>query len=297
MRGIDVSVFNENIDWQAVKAAGIDFAICRTGFGRTDADETFAAQVDGAHKAGLICGAYHFSYALNAEAAAEEARFCKSIIERAGVMLELPVWVYVADSDGYKKRKGFDFSRSNVTAICRAFLDNIKPLNCGVYSTASWLNDFIDWQALGCQVWNAEWSATDSLHRNMWQFTDALKIGGQTFNGNELYDKVPTAIHTATTAQPATAENLIHNILSNRPNASQSTTPAQSTPATSQPAQSTTQQNSSAQNLIHNILSNRPNNAQSSTAAAPASSNSATASTKPQSNAQNLIHNILSNRK
>lgn len=294
MRGIDVSVFNENVDWQAVKAAGIDFAICRTGFGRTDADETFAAQVDGAHKAGLICGAYHFSYALDESAAAEEARFCKSIIERAGVMLELPVWVYVADSDGYKQRKGFDFTRANVTAICRAFLDNIKPLNCGVYSTASWLNDFIDWQALGCPVWNAEWAATDSLRRNMWQFTDALKIGGQTFNGNELYDKVPTAIHTSTTAQPATTENLIHNILSNRPGA-QSTTPAQSTPASSQPAQSTPQ-TSNAQNLIHNILSNRPNSAQSSTAAAPASSGNA-ASTKPQTSAQNLIHNILSNRK
>ena len=290
MRGIDVSVFNENIDWQAVKAAGIDFAICRTGFGRTDADETFAAQVDGAHKAGLICGAYHFSYALNAEAAAEEARFCKSIIERAGVMLELPVWVYVADSDGYKQRKGFDFTRSNVTAICRAFLDNIKPLNCGVYSTASWLKDFIDWQALGCQIWNAEWNATDSLHGKMWQFTDALKIGGQTFNGNELYDKVatPTATPTSTNAQPST-QDLIHTILSNRKDDGQA--PAQATPATSTPQQS------SAQNLIHNILSNRPGNASSNTAAAPASSGNSASSTSPQTSAQNLIHNILSNRK
>ena len=292
MRGIDVSVFNENIDWQAVKAAGIDFAICRTGFGRTDADETFQAQVDGAHKAGLICGAYHHSYALNADAAAEEARFCKSIIERAGVMLELPVWVYVADSDGYKQRHGFDFTRANVTAICRAFLDNIKPLNCGVYSTYSWLTDFIDWQALGCQVWNAEWNATDSLRGKMWQFTDALKIGGQTFNGNELYDKVsaPTATPTSTGA-PASAENLIHTILSNRKDDAQSNAPAQSAPASSTP------QSNSAQNLIHNILGNRPGNASSSTAAQSAPAQSSTASSKPQSSAQSLIHNILSNRK
>lgn len=292
MRGIDVSVFNENVDWQAVKAAGIDFVICRTGFGRTDADETFAAQVDGAHKAGLICGAYHFSYALDTAAAAEEARFCKSIIERSGLMLELPVWVYMGDSDGYKQRKGFDFSRANVTAICRAFLDNIKPLNCGVYATASWLNDFIDWQALGCQVWNAEWGAQDSLHRNMWQFTNALTIGGQTFNGNELYDKVPTAIHTSTTPQQPAAQNaqdLIHNILSNRPGASQQSTPA---PAAT-PAQTTTpspKPQNSTQNLVQNILNNRPNNAQSSTAAPAAPTQTSTNA------AQNLIHNILSNR-
>lgn len=270
MRGIDVSVFNENIDWQAVKAAGIDFAICRTGFGRTDADETFQAQVDGAHKAGLICGAYHHSYALNADAAAEEARFCKSIIERAGVMLELPVWVYVADSDGYKKRHGFDFTKTNVTAICRAFLDNIKPLNCGVYSSASWLTDFIDWQSLGCQIWNAQWSSEDSLHGKIWQFTDALKVGGQTFNGNILYDNA-AASSTSANAQPT------------------ATSTATTSTATTSTAQST-------QNLIHNILSNRKDEATTSTAPAQSAPQTSTQS-KPQSSAQNLIHNILSNRK
>ena len=288
MRGVDVSVFNENIDWQALKAAGIDFAICRTGFGRTDADETFAAQVDGAHKAGLICGAYHHSYALNPAAAAEEARFCKSIIERAGVMLELPVWVYVADSDGYKQRNGFDFSRANVTAICRAFLDNIKPLNCGVYSTASWLTDFIDWQALGCQVWNAQWGDQDSLHGKMWQFTDALNVGGQTFNGNTLYDKVAgsqaNATPTAQPSSPQSTQDLIHNILSNRKDDTPTATPQPTSTQTSTP--------SNAQNLISNILNRRDSK--------PSTAQSTSAESKPQSStqsAQNLIHNILSNRK
>ena len=281
MRGVDVSVFNENVDWQALKAAGIDFAICRTGFGRTDADETFAAQVDGAHKAGLICGAYHLSYALNPDAAAQEAAFCKSIIERAGVMLELPVWVYVADSDGYKQRHGFDFSRANVTAICRAFLDNIKPLNCGVYSTYSWLTDFIDWQALGCQVWNAQWGEQDSLHGKMWQFTDALKVGGQTFNGNTLYDKAAGSQATAQPSTPQSAESLIHNILSNRKD--------DASAATTQPsAASATPSN--AQNLISNSLNRRDSkpSAATSTEAKPQSSTQS---------AQNIIHNILSNRK
>ena len=287
MRGIDVSVFNENIDWQALKSAGIDFAICRTGFGRNDADETFAVQVDGAHKAGLICGAYHLSYALNPAAAAEEAAFCKSIIERAGVMLELPVWVYVADSDGYKQRKGFDFSRANVTAICRAFLDNIKPLNCGVASNYSWLTDFIDWQSLGCQIWNAQWGEQDSLRGKMWQFTDALKVGGQTFNGNILYDTAAgsqaPAQATAAPSTPQSANSLIHSILSNRKDdASQ----AQPSAAPSTP--------SSAQNLVSNILNRRDNANQ---AAQPTATST---DAKPQSStqsAQNLIHNILSNRK
>lgn len=40
MKGIDVSIHNEQIDWQAVKNAGIDFAICRTGYGKSGLDET-----------------------------------------------------------------------------------------------------------------------------------------------------------------------------------------------------------------------------------------------------------------
>ena len=291
MRGVDVSVFNTNVDWQAVKAAGFDFAICRTGFGRTDADETFLAQVDGAHKAGLVCGAYHYSYALNADAAAEEARFCKSVIEKAGVMLELPVWIYMGDSDSYKKRHGFEFTKANVTAICRAFLENIKPLNCGLYASYSWLTDLIDWKSLGCPVWSAQWGSEDSFHGKIWQYTDALTIGGQTFNGNILYDGAQQASaqpQPASTAQQSTpaqqsAQDLIHNILSNRKDEA-----AQAQPA----ATSTEQPKPSAQNLISSILANRKDKENSAATEQPAAS---TEQAKPS--AQNLISSILAGRK
>ena len=294
MRGVDVSVFNTNVDWQAVKAAGFDFAICRTGFGRTDADETFLAQVDGAHKAGLVCGAYHYSYALNADAAAEEARFCKSVIEKAGVMLELPVWLYMGDSDSYKKRHGFEFTKANVTAICRAFLENIKPLNCGIYASYSWLTDLIDHQSLGCPVWSAQWGNEDSFHGKIWQYTDALTIGGQTFNGNILYDGTQQASaqpQPASTAQQSTpqtsaqqsAQDLIHNILSNRKDEAA-------------PATSTEQPKPSAQNLISNILANRKDKENSAATEQPAAQPAAsTEQAKPS--AQNLISSILAGRK
>lgn len=188
MRGVDVSIFNEPVDWQAVKAAGIDFAICRTGYGRSGVDETFQRNVDGAHSAGLQCGAYHYSYALNPTDAVAEAEFCKRIIEKSGVLLELPVWFDIEDADGYKRHHNFDFTRKNVTDICRAFLDAIKPLDCGIYASYSWLEDFIDWRALGCAVWNAQWGSRDFLQGYMWQFTDSLIINGRPFDGNILYD-------------------------------------------------------------------------------------------------------------
>lgn len=189
MKGIDVSIYNTPVDWDAVAAAGIKFAICRTGYGKTGVDESFAANVDGAHKAGLICGAYHYSYALTPEDAAAEAKFCKDIINDSGVLLELPVWFDMEDADGYKRRHGFEFSKDNVTEICRAFLKEIKPLDCGVYASYSWLDDLIDWRDLDCPIWNAQWSAHDYLKGYMWQYTDVLKIGGKLFDGNILYDE------------------------------------------------------------------------------------------------------------
>ena len=281
MRGVDVSIFNENIDWQAMKAAGVDFAICRTGYGRTDADESFQAQVEGAHKAGLICGAYHYSYALTTDAAVQEAQFCKQVIERAGVMLELPVWFYMADSDTYKKRHGFDFSRQNVTSICKAFLDNIKPLNCGVYSSYSWLTELIDWKSLGCEIWSAQWDKEDSFKGRMWQYTDALKIDGKTFNGDILYEAgEQSVLGQSTTVQPQAApqstSDLIHSILSSHAKEETTAAPAQSTtPQTPKP-----QSNPSA--AINSILSNIKPQAGATKANA-------------QPSTEDKIHNILAN--
>ena len=186
-KGIDVSENNGRIDWQAVAAAGMKFAIVRSSYGRYAADEDFTRNVNGAHDAGLQCGAYHYSYALTPEQARQEAQSCKQIIDQAGVLLELPVFFDMEDADGWKRNRGFDFSRENVTAICRAFLDEIKPLDCGVYASLNWFENYIDWQSLGCAVWNAQWGSSDDIKGYMWQYTDSLIIGGQAFDGDILY--------------------------------------------------------------------------------------------------------------
>lgn len=188
MKGVDVSYHNGNINFDELKAAGIDFAICRSSYGKKHFDETFQRNVEGAHRAGLICGAYHYSYALTPNDAAIEADYCKWVIDNSGVLLELPVFFDIEDADGYKSYHGFNFSRRNVTAICKAFLDNIKPLNAGIYASFSWIEDLIDWKSLNCPVWNAQWSKQDFFKGYMWQYTDNLIIGSKRFDGNILYD-------------------------------------------------------------------------------------------------------------
>ncbi|WP_029541993.1 hypothetical protein [Selenomonas sp. AB3002] len=87
---------------------------------------------------------YHYSYALNPEQAQQEARNCKQAIDEAGVLLEIACNRFdMEDADGYKKATVLTFSRENVTAICRRFFDEIKPLDCGVYASLSWFENYI----------------------------------------------------------------------------------------------------------------------------------------------------------
>lgn len=187
MKGVDVSYHNGYVDWESLRSVGIKFAICRTGYGKNGFDETFARNVNDARRAGLICGAYHYSYALTPSDAIIEAQFCKRIIHESGVLLELPIFFDMEDADGYKLRHNFNFTRQNVTNICHAFLEVLRPLECGVYASYSWLEKYIDWRSLNCPVWNAQWGSRDYLRGYMWQFTENLLINGRPFDGNVLY--------------------------------------------------------------------------------------------------------------
>ena len=198
MKGIDVSYHNGFVDWLAVKNVGIDFAICRTGYGKSGIDETFRRNVDGAHEVGLKVGAYHFSYALTQSDAVNEALFCKRIIEEAGVFLELPVFFDMEEDDDnkYKLRHGFKFEKRHVTNLCKAFLDYIG-LNAGIYASFSWFEDLIDWRILAnkynCPIWNAQYSNNDYLQGYMWQFTKNYEINGKFFDANIIYDNTHKA--------------------------------------------------------------------------------------------------------
>lgn len=187
IKGIDVSRHNGVIDWQSVAAAGIEFAIVRCSYGLQSKDEMFAQNIAGAKAAGLKVGAYHYSYALSEADAIQEAVNCREAIEAAGILLDMPVFFDMEDADGYKKRKGFSFDPAEITAICRTFIDNIG-LDCGIYASCYWLNDYIDWRSIGCAVWNAQWGPNDDIKGYMWEYTDRLEICDRLFDGNIKYE-------------------------------------------------------------------------------------------------------------
>ena len=92
--GIDVSYYQGNIDWNKVKASGIDFAIIRIGYrtsvkGRIYVDRKFRSNIQNAKTAGIKVGVYFFAQAKNEAEATEEANYM--ISKLSGYDLDLPV--------------------------------------------------------------------------------------------------------------------------------------------------------------------------------------------------------------
>ena len=79
--GIDVSTWNKQIDWNAVKASGIDFAFIKVGgrgwgsAGTLYHDSRALENLKGAKAAGIKIGVYFFSQAITEKEAAEEAQY------------------------------------------------------------------------------------------------------------------------------------------------------------------------------------------------------------------------------
>ena len=92
--GIDVSAFQGKIDWEKVKASGIEFAIIRLGYrgygsGKLVEDEYAVKNLEGAREAGLKVGAYFFSQALSIRETDEEIAYMLKILD--GFQLDMPI--------------------------------------------------------------------------------------------------------------------------------------------------------------------------------------------------------------
>lgn len=206
IKGIDVSENNGNIPWDDLQAQGVRFCYVRSSYGKHGRDEMFRENVAQAHAHGMLVGAYHYDYSLSVDDAVENAKNCRAAIEESGVLLELPVFYDMEDADRWKEEHGFPRDPATlpdpddadaedpgwapdpatVTAMCKAFGEEIG-LNWGIYASYSWLTTIINWQSLGCPVWNAEWGPGDDIAGYVWQYTD--NYNGYGIDGDYMYDK------------------------------------------------------------------------------------------------------------
>ena len=189
-KGIDVSRHNETVDWELVKADGIDFAIIRVayrGYGKTgtlQVDEKGITNIKNAKAAGVPIGVYIYSQAITVEEAVEEAEYLLNTVK--GYTFELPI---VFDYEYYTNGgRLFNANLSNEerTNICLAFCETIK--NAGfeamVYANKSMLRDDLNVSKIDNQykIWLAEWGTMASYDGvySYWQYTDKGSVSGIT---------------------------------------------------------------------------------------------------------------------
>lgn len=176
-KGIDVSKHNGTIDWNKVKAAGVQFAMLRAGYGRYDnqKDERFEANYKGATAAGIPVGAYHYSYATTAEQAKQEAEVFLGWIK--GKNLTYPVAFDIED------KKQANLGVSVISDIIRAFCETVEAAGyyVVVYANKDWLTNRIDADCKSrYDIWLAQWTSkpTYTGSYGMWQYTSDGAVDG-----------------------------------------------------------------------------------------------------------------------
>ncbi len=182
--GLDVSAHQEEIDWQAVAAAGFEFVMIRVGYrgyetGLLQADAYAQANYAGAKAAGLKVGAYMFSQAISRKEAMEEARFALEQIR--GWELDLPLvydWERVkagTRTDGVDARTVTDCALgfcALVEAVGKESMVYFNPHHGKNYFYLHELEEYPFWLAYYTDKMDYPYKF------EMWQYTDSGNVPG-----------------------------------------------------------------------------------------------------------------------
>ena len=183
---MDVSHHQGFIDWNKVKAAGIEFAILRIGYrgygqkGTIKLDNEFKRNIENAQAAGIDIGVYFFAQAINEEEAREEADFVLKNLE--GYELQLPV-VYDPESilDAPARTDGVSGEQftKNTIVFCEAIKEaGYTPM---IYSNMLWEAFEFDMEQLDMYpFWYADYEKFPQTPYayEMWQYSNEGHVDG-----------------------------------------------------------------------------------------------------------------------
>ncbi len=180
--GIDVSKWNGNIDWTAVKNSGVSYVIIRCGYrgsseGALIVDSKFETNIKGAVNAGLKVGVYFFSQAIDKNEAVEEASMVLDCVKN--YKISYPIFLDVEPSGG--RADSLDVAAR--TEICKTFCETIQSYGytAGIYANKTWFTEKINTSELsGYKIWLAQYASepTYSGRYDMWQYKSTGKIDG-----------------------------------------------------------------------------------------------------------------------
>lgn len=192
MNLVDISAWQEKVNWEGIVNEGIEGVIVKLGENDT-LDELFIEHVNNAVANGLKYGIYFYSNATTPDEAKKEAVWVNDQVKTYlnGVCPELGIWF---DAEDKKMQKG------DVTAACSSFISTLNEKGysyVGVYSSYNWLaNGVIDMDQLADYVpyWVAQYNYRNDLSLEkpdkqirIWQYTEHYS-DELPYDGNVYYE-------------------------------------------------------------------------------------------------------------
>ena len=184
--GIDVSHYQNDIDWVTVKNAGVSFAIIQAGHrgyetGLLHENERYRSYIQEAKAAGLEVGVYFFSQANTREEAIEEARFVLKLVKDypidCGIAFDME---YVNEYD-----RIHHLTTEEITQITYAFAETIKGAGYTpiIYGSASWLEHqlYMEYLQDDCEFWVASFQEEYEPYEyvySIWQYSEKGEVPG-----------------------------------------------------------------------------------------------------------------------
>lgn len=180
LKGIDLSEHQGTVDFAKLKSSGIAFVLLRAGYGSANRypeqyDARFEEYYKKAKAAGLGVGAYWYSYAENADMAADEAAsFIKAL---KGKQFDYPVYIDL-EEDEISKRLG----KAKYSSIAAKILSTVESNGywVGIYASLYYLSDRLDMAKLSrYAVWCAQWNDVCQYENaGIWQYTNSHTVNG-----------------------------------------------------------------------------------------------------------------------
>ena len=188
--GLDLSQFNNQIDFEALRSQGFSFVVVRLGgrgwggTGRLYGDRKTQSNLCLAQEAGLKVGAYFYSTAINTTEAIEEAADAIAILD--GFPLDLPVYIDMEYSGDYPAGRSDRLSPGTRADIIEAFCTAIRSAGyeAGLYASEGYLRFDLDSEAIYyLPIWMASYTVENRLPQyvknySVWQQTDSTFAGG-----------------------------------------------------------------------------------------------------------------------
>ena len=144
IKGLDVSEFQGEINWERVKNAGYQFAMIRAGYGFNTIDKQFQRNASECNRIGLPIGVYWFCYAVSPETAIQEADGCLRTIRN--YRIDYPVCYDIEQaSAAYALGEGVTITPALAKQLVSSFCNRIEAggYYAMFYTNRSFLDNYL----------------------------------------------------------------------------------------------------------------------------------------------------------